>query len=101
MVLSLSGVAHAAEELVESAVHVAETGHGAHCAEHPEGTASNAEHFCFGSVHNCGCCPSAVDAPRSSVRLPPQGLCQATLELPRPDAVRDGVRDRVDRPPRG
>ncbi len=100
--LSLSGMARAAEEAVESAVHVAETGHGAHATTHPEGGShADPEHFCFGAVHQCACCPSGVAV------VQPNSVAASSGD--RPEAVAltwrggqavDGIRKRIDRPPR-
>lgn len=101
MALSFSGLSHAAEEVVESAVHLADTGHGAHAGDHPEGEAKpGQEHFCFGAVHNCGCCPTAFAAPVGPVALPSHGAHRLRRQFLDDDPIVDGVRLRVDRPPR-
>ena len=99
--MSLSGVSHAADEVVENAMHLAETGHAAHADLHPEGEpGADREHYCFGSVHNCGCCASAVAAPPASAALPAPSAV-IVRKLGSSWAVgSDGVRSRIDRPPR-
>jgi hypothetical protein len=101
MAMSLSGLSHAAEEVAESAVHLADTGHSAHAELHPEGEATqDTEHFCFGAVHHCGCCSTAVAAPIGSSQI----LVGAARKLRGPptadDYIADGVPRRIDRPPR-
>lgn len=101
LVCSLSGLSHAAEEVVENIVHVAATGHGAHAAEHPEGeTGPDTEHFCFGVMHNCGCCPAAFAAGTGSTSLRLQAMQLVALGFGSNDVAADGIRSRIDRPPR-
>lgn len=101
LVMTLSGLSHAAEELVENVVHVADTGHGAHADTHPEGeTGPGTEHFCFGTMHNCGCCPAAFAAATGSTQLPFHATHRLHLGVGSDDVDSDGIRSRIDRPPR-
>lgn len=101
LALNLSGVSHAAEEFVENVVHVAETGHGAHATDHPEGHADRStEHDCFGNVHHCGCCRTAVAAAFGSPLLPEGTTHRVAPPSTTGDNRASGVRARIDRPPR-
>jgi hypothetical protein len=101
MAMSLSGLGHAAEEAVEAAVHVADTGHGPHAEHHPEGEAERGtEHYCFGSVHTCGCCPTAVAAATHSTLMPVRAARHVGHAVDDDDLPADGIRKRIDRPPR-
>ncbi len=99
--LSLSGLVEVGEEVVENAVHVAETGHGAHASEHAEGDACpEAEHFCFGSLHNCSCCPTALATPACGTRFPSPAFQWLDVQASVADVMSVAVHDRIDRPPR-
>lgn len=101
MAFSLSGLLHGAEEVIESAVHVADTGHGAHAGDHPEGEADpGQEHFCFGAVHTCGCCQTAVAAQIGALVLSFHATERLDPRLAYDDATLDGILWRIDRPPR-
>ena len=101
LALSLSGLSHAAEEMVESVVHVAATGHSAHASEHPEGDGhTGAEHFCFGTVHHCGCCSTAFAVTTGATWLPMRTIHRVQHRYVEDDLAHDGVRVRIDRPPR-
>ena len=55
---------------------------------------------CMGALHSCGCCPNVVGATSHAPNLPsplqndPRCACTDDVE------VREGVRARIDRPPR-
>ena len=101
LALSLSGISAAAEEVAENVVHVADTGHGAHASEHPEGEpCSDTEHFCVGGLHNCNCCPSAIAALANGASLPWSSMHEVAGESPRADVMGDALSDRIERPPR-
>jgi len=85
-----------------NAIHVADTGHGAHAVEHPEGDAEQSqEHFCFGAAHNCGCCSSVAAASTGVTTLPASSLVRVEHDPIDDDIAQDGVLSRIDRPPRG
>lgn len=106
MALSMSGIAHAAEELAQDAEHLEHVVHEAVVAnahsscEHAEDELTHGvEHFCFGAVHNCACCPSAVANTTPAITV--RGALLLSLALqPRTHGVSlEGIHSRVERPP--
>jgi len=89
-----------AGELLENAVHLAESGHLAHAApdgDHHDG--SGPEHGCSGTVHLCSCCASLSFLPaRVTAQVPDEGSSQFTVHTPA-DVFTTCVGD-IDRPPR-
>lgn len=105
MAMSLSGLSHAAEEAVESAVHVADTGHDAHAEHRPEDQRDSCpdpcpDQCCPSTVHNCGCCPTAVAATDGSSLFAARAAEPVGRAAVDDVVVLDGIRKRIDRPPR-
>lgn len=101
LAMSISGLSHAAEEGVEMVLHSPDTGphvHADHCGD--DGVAVTPEDFCFGGAHHCGCCPTAFAAPLPSTSLPCPASDRLREDILNEDAPLDGMRARIDRPPR-
>lgn len=94
MVMSLSGLAHGAEEAVGAIV-------APDCGDDCDDCDDDCDdEFCFGTMHNCGCCPTAVAATASAKTLPASPTFHADYGTAHEDAAREAVPSRIDRPPR-
>ncbi len=86
VIFLVNGLVPALVEAAEAVVHVAVEGHAPHGAKDPCDEDRGGEHGCGTTLHQCGCCPSQVMAPREVVRL-------AAAEL-----ERGGVEPLADQP---
>ena len=96
----IHGLVPSAGELVEAVVHLAQTGHIAHDAQHhDEEGSSPSEHGCGPTAHRCGCCVNQPVLARSGAPLE-QGASSVTLlQWQERSSAPEGVRAPPFRPP--
>ncbi|MCA9717875.1 MAG: hypothetical protein H6713_34065 [Myxococcales bacterium] len=106
LALSLSGLSPIAGELAERAAE--ETTADANCGPRQRGEHDDCDDdcddgcdddgCCVGFVHSCGCCAAAL--PPDASRLPVRTARRVQHRLADDDDAHEGIRARIDRPPR-
>jgi hypothetical protein len=99
LIAVLHGLVPGLGEVVESAVHLASTGHLAHSAGETDLGDQGPEHSCGVTLHSCGCCAGQPVMSELELATLSQGAATERPLERGPDAVVDRAPARPFRPP--